>query len=107
MRKLTYSEREVHISTGGSVPLVEIKDLKQTVGEDEPALGMVRVYMHFWPNGLTLQMRAKTRITDRAAPKNLIASTHLSIEDLEAIVAFFRAGGEVAAPDENTVSLTP
>lgn len=90
MSKLSIKGNEIYIepTAPSIVSLVDIKELKNR-DKDEPTGGMVRVYVHHSPNGLTLQLRAKTSLTDRSQPKNLIATTRISIEQLREVVDFF------------------
>jgi hypothetical protein len=87
MSKITYLEREVtmegeHPMTG----IVEIKDLKDAVGKDEPKRGLLRMYVNHWPDGIIVQLRGKVPLTDRSQPRNLLAQVNLSIPELQAML---------------------
>lgn len=89
MSKLYFKAEQAFIESEHPIlDLVEIKELKGN-HQEEPKTGMLRVWMHQSPNGLKLQLRAKTALTDRSQPKNLIATTHVSVEQLREIVNFF------------------
>lgn len=69
------------------IKVVEFKDLKDKYDPEDKS-GEILLWLNQWPDNFTLQFRAKQSLTDGSKERNVIATAHLSIAELEELLAF-------------------